>query len=510
MPTARPNVVFFLPDQLRPDFLGCYGADFLRTPAIDSLAARAIRYTRAVSSAPECVPARTALMTGMHPVRNNVTNNNSALRPDHLSQGISTWPALLSDAGYSTAAVGKMHFYPWDDRGGFQRRVVAEDKRHVHVRDDYFHYLRERGLRRMMPRELPGYVEGKGATLSPVPYEHSGDAFTARAAADFIRSAAGEQPFALMVGFPGPHDPYDPDPEMLRGVDRRRLPASIPEVPGDNDGPRRWSVLGHASPALGLDYTEFTEDSKRNLRYHYAGLVQQIDRSVATVLSSLDEAGVGDNTIVIFASDHGDYLGDHNLASKSSHFESAIRIPLLLAMAGQSRAEVCDDLVDLYDLAPTILSLAGVDVPSYMDAVPLPGTAVSEPRTSVLGVLDRSWMLHNGRYKLQKYYTGECLLFDLAEDPLEQNNLVKDPSAFKHYLEMDAELTAQLMAMLIKGREHTTVIGPHGPVGVGDYNREGWNRTYPHPVGNGTPLPRDGVKTTWQFATGYIEPDSRD
>ena len=122
----QPNLIFIMPDQLRYDFLGCNGADFIQTPHIDSLAAHGMRYRRAYSVSPICVPARASLLTGLNAIRNGVLDNGQWLRPDLDDCGISTWPEYLNRQGYYTAGVGKMHFYPWDINHGLQYRVIAE------------------------------------------------------------------------------------------------------------------------------------------------------------------------------------------------------------------------------------------------------------------------------------------------------------------------------------------------------------------------------------------------
>ena len=136
-----PNILFILADQLRADFVSCYGAGFIDTPHIDGIAAAGIRYERAYSASPLCVPARTALLTGMSAARTGVADNLHALRPDYREAGIGTWPELLARAGYHTAAIGKMHFYPWDAAHGFHERVACEDKLWPLIRDDYARYL---------------------------------------------------------------------------------------------------------------------------------------------------------------------------------------------------------------------------------------------------------------------------------------------------------------------------------------------------------------------------------
>ena len=158
----QPNLLFIMPDQLRADFLSCYGAAFIDTPHIDSIAEGGVRYERAYSASPICVPARASLLTGLNAIKNGVTDNGQWLSPDLAASGIETWPQTLSKQGYYTAAVGKMHFYPWDINLGFQYRVAAEDKRWLEIRDDYYHFLKEGGYRKLHGNEHPGYHEKQG------------------------------------------------------------------------------------------------------------------------------------------------------------------------------------------------------------------------------------------------------------------------------------------------------------------------------------------------------------
>ncbi|MBF6592435.1 MAG: sulfatase-like hydrolase/transferase, partial [Ktedonobacterales bacterium] len=225
---VRMNVVFLMPDQLRPDFLSCYGADFIQTPHIDSLCAGGTRYARAISPSPLCVPMRASLLTGQNTIRTGVLNNYSWLRPDHTACGMPTWPEMLAAAGYTTAGIGKMHFYPWDSTEGFAYRVIAEDKRHIHIQDDYARYLQEHGHKKYHGNEHAGYHENKGAIVSRIPAAHQVDTWVAAQACAFIEGHPTDSPFAMMVGFPGPHCPYDPPAELAELFDPDAMPASIP------------------------------------------------------------------------------------------------------------------------------------------------------------------------------------------------------------------------------------------------------------------------------------------
>ncbi len=280
----KPNLIFIMPDQLRYDFLGCYGADFVETPNIDSSLRRGVRYSCAYSVSPICVPARALLLTGRNAIKNGVTDNGQWLRPDLADCGIQTWPELLAEDGYTTAAIGKMHFYPWDITHGFQYRVAAEDKRWIHVRDEYYHHLKEHGERKYHGNEHDGYFEHKGAILNRLPWELSVDHFVGEEACRFLRNYGSERPFAMMVGFPGPHCPYDPNEEFLEGVAPESMPSAIPEVEGDAPKLRQQNIDGNKRPWNGVDYTDFSEADKRKIRVHYAASVKQIDYEVGQSL----------------------------------------------------------------------------------------------------------------------------------------------------------------------------------------------------------------------------------
>jgi arylsulfatase A-like enzyme len=490
----RPNIVFIFPDQLRPDFLSCYGARFISTPNIDSIAARGTRYERAYSASPVCVPARTALLTGMNAIRNGVTDNIHAVRPDYASVGIRTWPQIMALAGYYTAAVGKMHFYPWDAKHGFQYRVICEDKRWLRVRDDYFHYLKLHGYRKLHGNEHEGYFENRGAIIHRLPYEFSWDHFVGMEARKFIDTYAGDGPFALMVGFPGPHCPYDPSPDFEGNkFDPAAMPDAIRESSGVTPRLRQQSIDGNKRPWNGVDYTEFTDAHKRKIRAHYAGLVKQIDHEVGQILEALRGKGVLDNTVIVFATDHADYLGDHNLIGKASFYETCMRIPLIVAPAGGVEGSVDhgsvnqgalnQDLVELRDVTATILGYGGCEIPRHMDSRPLPGLGLTDlpPRQRIFGMLTDGLMAFDGRWKLAKYATGEVVLFDLETDPLEQTNLAGDPRHADQYRRLDMDLTREVMeSMRVSVHDRLAHKGDMSQDEI--FGRGDWRRPWPAPI----------------------------
>ncbi len=479
----QPNLIFIMPDQLRPDFLSCYGADFIDTPHIDSLAKQGTRFERAYSTSPICVPTRASLLTGRNAIRNGVTDNGAWLRPDLHASGIHTWPELLNEAGYYTAAVGKMHFYPWDITHGFQYRVAAEDKRWINVRDDYYQHLREHGQRKLHGNEHEGYHEGKGAMISRIPLALSPDRFVGEEACRFLRTYGSDGPFALMVGFPGPHCPYDPSPEYLGPFSSDDMPDPIPEVVDQAPKLREGNVAGNLGTWNGVDYSEFTDAQKKKVRAHYAALVKQIDDEVGKILQTLRDEGLLDNTVVIFGSDHGDYLGDHSLIGKGTFYESSTHVPLLVR-GPDGDAEVAHDaLVQLGDVTATLLALAGVDVPAYMDSQPLPGLGLgSTPRDQLIGMTSGGWMIFDGTWKLCKYATGETLLFNLADDPHEQRDRFGEPDCWEIYRQLDTALTQSIMDSIKEANYDRRVDAQNAMWSNPAFGQRGWQRTYPQPV----------------------------
>lgn len=486
---ARPNIVFLMPDQLRADFLGCYGASFMHTPNIDRLAAEGTRYERAYSEHPVCVPARCALISGMHGLKTGVLDNGQFLRPDYERCGVHTWPRLLSDHGYHTVATGKMHFYPWERRMGFQQRIIAEDKLWGFVQDDYHHFLAARGFHKRMFIESAEYHEHYGAGINPLPWDCTVDHFVGQETVRWLDTYTGEEPFAIMVGFPGPHSPYDPPAEYanLRAED---MPPPLPAVVADTQqmrgggfrtgadaGRKTWYAAKRKSTPPG-------EADFLRQRAFYAGLIHQIDHQVGCILEALERKGVLENTMIALSADHGDFLGDHGLQGKASFYETACRVPMLVRWPGRASQAVRQDPVCLTDVTATMLRAAGCPIPGYMDSVPLPGLGLGEsmPRECIVGALRNGWMACDGTWKLCKYAGGAVHLFNLQEDPGEQNNRAGDSSCMTQAQRLEAILTRNVMRLTDEGHFPQRVYD-FSYSSSPDFGRVGWERTYPMPWG---------------------------
>jgi arylsulfatase A-like enzyme len=473
------NILFLLPDQLRPDFLSCYGAQFLATPNIDALCAGGARYQRAVSPSPICVPARASLLTGLNSVQHGVLENYSWLRPDRVACGIQTWPELLGEAGYHTEAIGKMHFYPWDKSEGFTHRLIAEDKRHIYIHDDYAVYLEAHGYRKYHGNEHEGYFENKGAIVSKIPAEHQVDKWVADRTCDFLATYNGDKPFALMAGFPGPHCPYDPPIELANLYRPEDMPASIPAT-DDTRLFRDMVIAMHKRPWNQVDYTDFQEHHKRKIRAHYAALVQQIDQGIGRIIATLNNSRFRDDTIIIFASDHGDFLGDYDLIGKYLFYEPSVHVPLIVKAPRSTATRAVEALVSLTDISATLLGYAGLSLSAKHDAVALPGLGLPTDRVRdhVFGATDIGLTVADARWKLSRYKNGHVTLFNIGDDPYEQRNLINDRHAAGEVQRLDAILQRDLIDSLMVANGDKFVEKSRYQ-GRGEFGQRSWQRPYP-------------------------------
>lgn len=470
--TRSPNIIFIMPDQLRADFVGLYGADFARTPNIDSLGAHGDTFETAVSPFPICVPCRAALLTGRNAIETGVLDNFKWLRPERTAVGTRNWSTLLGEAGYHTAAIGKMHFTPWDADEGFAERRISDDKRHIAIEDDYWDYLASHGLRKRHGRELDGYDETKGAVLAPHPEEHLQDRWVANETIAFLERQSEARPFAAFVGFPSPHCPYDPTPEALAAVDAGRIPPPIPAT-ADSDGLRPAMIASYLGAWADVDYTDLRDDQIRAIRHHYVALIEMLDVQIGRVLDALRNGPFARDTVVIFCSDHGDYVGDYRLMGKTFFHEPSTHVPLVLADFRKEPApRRIAAPVALPDIYQTLLDLAGVASP--YEASPYRSLrAEPDPDRMIFGLCPEGFMARSETFKLCRYKGLPAQAFDLATDPTEQTNVFGDPRYREKVDAHDRFLTDTLMASLMNAHADKAV-GPAQSVDPAAFNARGW------------------------------------
>jgi arylsulfatase A-like enzyme len=417
-----PNILLITADQLRWDYVHAYAPEsFLKTPALDALAAEGCLCERAYSPNPVCIPARHNLITGLparyHGFDDNYFGPDSKACPWNLP----TFAQILSDCGYATAAIGKMHFQPERRAAGFDLFENCDEVVYDIAEDEYAQFLREQGY----PRA--GSIHGVRNVLymqpqqSLLPEELHSSSWVADRSIRYIKSRATRQrPFLLWAGFIHPHPPFDIPEGWAHLYDGRVPPRVFSKTP--------LSKLAQENRCI-ADLPD--EENINRMRELYACAVSFTDHHVGRILKALDEEGLRENTLVLFVSDHGEMLGDLDTYQKFLPYDASCRIPMLLRWPGHiAPGSRRTDFADLNDILPTLLDAAGTPHPGGLE---LPGESLlaKAPKKdrSVQYVEhqrdSKRWCcLIGARYKFIHAYGDRDQLFDLREDPEERNDLL--------------------------------------------------------------------------------------
>ena len=440
MEQKQPNIVFIMTDQMRGDCMGIAGHPDVKTPFLDTLAARGTLFDRAYSACPSCIAARAALHTGLSQEKHGRVGyqDRVTFRYPHTMAG------ELAKAGYYTQCVGKMHVHPLRNLMGFHnielhdgylgayRRETVPYYEAQKIADDYFYWLKkEKGIETDV---TDTGLECNSWVSRPWIYEeslHPTNWVTTRAI-DFLRRRDREKPFFLMVSYVRPHPPLDAPQcyfDLYRNKKLRTPALGDWENPGELERSGRIfdSSTGPVDPEL-----------IREAQIGYYACITHVDHQIGRLLQSLTESGVMDNTVIIFTSDHGEELGDHYMFRKCRPYEGSCHIPLIISgpkpLLGEKEGQVCHNVVELRDLMPTFLDLAHAPVPEEVDGKSLlPMVKKTEERI-------RPWLHGEHLYGEESNHyivteqdkfiwysqSGEEQYFDLSKDPREQHNAVCD------------------------------------------------------------------------------------
>ncbi len=483
---AKPvkNILFIMCDQLRFDYLGCAGHPHLVTQNIDGLAARGVRFTRAYVQSPVCGSSRMSFYTGRYVSSHGASWNGIPLKVGEMTMG-----DYLRPLGVSTVLVGKTHMRA--DREGMERlgidagsiigARVSECGFDPYERDDGLHpigpdgryeprlprynkYLNDNGYAGDNPWQdwansaededgniVSGWAMHHARLPARVKEEHSETPYMTRRAMDFIEEA-GDTPWCLHLSYIKPHWPYiAPAPYHDMYGAQFVVPAVRNEAERADPHPVYREFMKHkASRSFARD------EVRRTVIPAYMGLVKQIDDQLGVLFAFLEERGLFENTMIVFTSDHGDYLGDHWLGEKDLFHEPSVKIPLIVydpsAEADKTRGQDCDALVEAIDLAPTFIDVVGGDADGQShrlegrSLIPLlHGDQPEDWRRYVVSEYDyslqptalslevaprdaRLFMIADERWKYVHAIGFRPMLFDLQEDPNELNDLGADPA----------------------------------------------------------------------------------
>ena len=419
----QPNILFVIADEWRAQALRLNGDANVVTPVLDKFAGQSVRFDNAVSGCPVCCPARASLMTGQYPLTNGVFINDVELKPNAPTLG-----EVFAKAGYRTGFIGKWHLYGSPD-GEYGRRLapVPREKRFgfeywkaCECTHDYEHSLYYEGDD-STPKYWPGY-----------------DAFaqTDDACAFIDKNAKTREPFFLCLSLGPPHFPYGTAPEKYRALFEKRsitLRSNVPE--------------------------EKRAEAETLLRGYYAHMAA-LDDCLARLLRKLDQRKIAEDTIVVFTSDHGDMMLSQGLTTKLYPWDESVRIPFLLRYPRRfgSAGRSISTPLNIPDIMPTVLSLAGLPTPEAVQGRDAFGSTASEPALLSLPVpitearrygFAEYRGLRGERYTYVRSIHGPWLLYDNQRDPYQKRNLCGRPES----VALQASLNRQLDAMLQKVKD---------------------------------------------------------
>ncbi|SET99505.1 sulfatase family protein [Paracoccus homiensis] len=490
--TKTPNFLFIVTDQHRADHLGCYGNTVVKTPNIDSLAARGTRFDRFYVANPICMCNRASILTSRMPSLHGGRHNGIPLSLDHT-----TFVELLRNKGYDTALIGKSHLQgmtglpatakrqhkpglelaseelreavkrqrigeAYDQESalrwqrdpthrvrtpfyGFDEVKIADDHADL-VTGDYAVWLKNNHPELEALRGPEGAIDddrycAPQAWRTQIPEEHYPTAWIANECQDFLKARTKEDdPFFLMMSFPDPHHPFTPPGKYwdMYDPDEIELPASF----GKGDIPPIRNLrrqLAEAPEArVGQDPFAVTEREAREIIALTYGSITMIDDAVGRVLRTLEEQGLAEDTIVVFTSDHGDYMGDHGLMLKLlMHYQGLIRVPFIWADPRSPEAKADSALRSAIDIGPTFLERAGIQPftgcqgSTVLEPVDRQGLIVEEDSQRVMAAFERpqrirTYVEKDWRITLRH---GEDWneMYDLKNDPDEVTNLWDHP-----------------------------------------------------------------------------------
>lgn len=427
----QPNVLFIISDDLTYTALSCYGNSVCQTPNIDRLADRGTRFTRAYCQGTYCGPSRASFMTGYYPHATGVFGYKS---PRDRIGDRATWSQHFKNNGYYSARVSKIYHMGVpggiedggngaDDAASWTERFNSPGPEWKAAGDGETLENNPDGKKPAVGGNTFVVVEADGDDLV-----HS-DGKTSAKAIELIKQQTADRPFWLGVGFVRPHVPFvAPRPYYAPFLPYSKM--SLPEKLADD-----WSDI----PTAGINYKtsknmKMDERRQRKAVGGYYASVAFMDAQVGKVLDALDQSGLADNTIVIFTSDHGYHLGEHDFWAKVSLRDESAGVPLIISVPGQQPA-VCNSLVELIDLYPTTAALCGLAVPQRLqgkDLSPLLTDTSKSVRDAAFSVapMRKGFLIRDQRYAYIQYREDASQgveLFDCDADPEQFTNLANRP-----------------------------------------------------------------------------------
>lgn len=473
----KPNVLMISVDELGRNHMEIGGDPISDMPTLRYLAAHGLQFDNCYSECPVCIPARRSLMTGMTPRSHGDRIYNDTLpMPD-----VTTLAQAFRNQGYQAYSVGKLHVYPQRDRIGFDDALIVEEGRYEFGEvDDYQRWLGEQGFAGQE------FMHGMGNNIYYTRPWHLPDYthptnWTTQKMCEVIKRKDPTRPAFYYISYQFPHPPLVPLSCYLEQFQNRQLPKPRCGNWINSDG-----IVGEMA-SQAAEYTSLEQDQARKAYYAQC---THIDHQIRLLIGTLRECNLLDNTLIVFLSDHGDMLFDHNMVAKRSFYEASANIPLILS--GQPAAEWSGQtdhrLCCLADVMPTILDLCGISIPSTVEGFSMTG---AKTRTFLYGEVGEgrkaTRMLRSADYKLIYYpYGNVCQLFDMQSDRDELNDLSDVPEYAKIRQQLEQALIDNLYGSDLAWVQNGQLTGvPYEPTkgknDYGLYNQRGYH--WPAPQG---------------------------
>jgi uncharacterized sulfatase len=438
----KKNVLYIVADDLNCN-LGCYSHTMVKSPNIDRLAARGVRFDRAYCNYPVCNASRTSFLSGRRPDSTGVVDNVTP--PRTILKDAVMLPEHFRNSGYTTIKVGKI----------FHTGKEFEDPRSWDLD------IVENSTSKNPPAEQILRKQGKSGVVLRADDANTWDGFVARRAAELIeQSATGDKPFFIAAGFRRPHSPYiAPEKYFALYQPDALLPRAGP--------PEHLKSIPDLALTYRLGAPKFPEKNPGETMAAYYASISFMDAQVGVLLATLDRLNLWDNTVVVFHSDHGYHLGEHGgLWHKMCLFEETTRVPLIVAAPGKNSAAVSPRLVELVDVFPTLVDLCGLKQPLDLEGasfVPLLTDSNRAWKQAAFTVVSRGANIDatrsldpakmgrtmvTDRWRFTQWHDGEQELYDHAADPFEYVNLAGDLKESRICNELQKSLQAGWRAAL--------------------------------------------------------------
>jgi arylsulfatase A-like enzyme len=457
---AMPNILWICADQQRFDTIGGFNNQHIHTPNLRKLMDESVTFSHAFVQNPVCSPSRASFLSGRYPHTTGLRANGQRIR---TNERLVT--RILADNGYTCGLSGKLHLSPCaggrnEDRidDGYQVFWWSHDLSDSWPGKNMWHvWLKDKGVKWPQP---PRGGELWGVPIDP---QYTQTAWCSEMAIQFIRQQRKFNPWLMSVNIFQPHHPFWPTQDYLSRYDAEKLPS--PQYhDGELDSKPVFQRIDHqaAYAGTGISFAKTDDRTHRQITAAYYAMIEQVDTEVGRMMRVLEQTGQADNTIVIFMSDHGEMLGDHGIYLKGPYFyDCMIRVPLIIRWPGKYKAGLKSDaLVEMVDLAPTLLEAAGVPVPSGVQGrslTPVLTGKAARHRDSIYSEhFDSSFLydpppmaacVRTESHKLSYFHglaTGE--LYDLRKDPGEFENLWASAGA----KDVRQEMMEKLMGLMVE------------------------------------------------------------